>query len=172
MSFKFFKGNRISLQVLLPSLVCIGLIVVAYATVLGSPLRGRADAQQIANSTKTAVAMTAGALLNPFPTATVPTVTASAVPTFTSTLPTATPTVTRTPTKTPTLIQSPAPHTRQNERERPALATRVPPSVVPPTKIVATNPPPPTDPPAEPPTEAPTDPPVIDLPPVADTLIP
>src|SRR4026207_1176929 len=71
-----WKENRILQQVLLISMLCIGLLFLVYmVTFRRSPLG--ADAQRQANSTKTALALTAGPLLSPFPTSTAPTATPS-----------------------------------------------------------------------------------------------
>lgn len=170
MNSNFIKGNRVQLQVLLQILMCIGLILVAYAGIFGNTIRGSIDAQRSASSTKTAIAMTAGALMGPFPTATVPTATASNIPTITSTIPTPTPTATRTLAPTATLLQSPTPRTRDSNPAAPpaAVSTNQP---NPPTSA-PTDPPPPTDepPPATEPPAA-TDPPA-ELPPIIQTLIP
>jgi len=105
-----WKQYQIPLQVLLISILSIGLLFLVYLFGFKrSPLD--ADAQQKANSTKTALALTAGSLLNPFPTSTAPTPTPSDTPTITSTIPTATPTATRTPTQTPSLLPTFTPRT-------------------------------------------------------------
>lgn len=167
------KENRVPLQALLISILCIGLLFLVYLVAFRrSPLD--ADAQQHANSTKTALALTAGPLLSPFPTLTAPTPTASATPTITSTIPTATPTATRTPTKTPTLIPTFTPRTiiahstttrtstpvptstsrpTSTRTPVPVPPTSTPPVIIPPTDTpVNTQEPQPTEPPTEPPT--------------------
>ena len=166
------RKNRIPLQALLISILCIGLLFLVYMVAFRrSPLD--ADAQQHANSTKTALALTAGPLLSPFPTLTAPTPTASATPTITSTIPTATPTATRTPTKTPTLIPTFTPrtviaHSTTTRTSTPIpTGTSRPPSTRTPVPVPPTSTPviiiiPPTDTPVNTqgpqPTEPPTEP--------------
>ena len=117
------QQNRIRLQILFISIFGLGLLLLAYLFASRrSPLD--AEAVQGANSTKTALAMTAGALLGPFPTSTVPTTTASDTPTLTPTLPTVTPSVTRTPTPTQTLILTFT--TRTNQPRSTTLPTSIP----------------------------------------------
>jgi hypothetical protein len=178
------KENRTPVQVLLISMLCIGLLFLVYMVAFRqSPLD--ADAQLKANGTKTAVALTAGPLLSPFPTSTAPTVTPSDTPTITSTIPTATPTATRTPTKTPTLIPTFTPRTvvahstftstpiPTSTPRPPSTRTPVPPTNTP-VIIVPTDIP--TDIPPDtqvPPTSVPPTPIIeITIPPIIQTLIP
>ena len=74
----------------------IGLMIIIWI-LFGDPPND-ANAQKKASSTRTSIALTEKALLGPFPTATGPTRTASALPTITST---PTQTITNTPTFTP-----------------------------------------------------------------------
>ena len=94
-----FKENRFYMLVLRIAGFVIGLSLVLWITFNGRS--NDSGGQRTANSTRTALAMTAKALLGPFPTSTVATPTASDTPTSTPIIPTATPTVTRTPSKTP-----------------------------------------------------------------------
>ena len=99
MNFRYFRENRANAMILFGVLLILGLILAVYAlTSLESP--DAAGLQRDAKSTRTALALTAQALLGPFPTSTAPTATASEIssPTWT---PTRTPTRTRTPTSTP-----------------------------------------------------------------------
>jgi hypothetical protein len=178
------KENRISLQILFISILCIGLLLIVYAMGFRrSPLD--AEVRQEANSTKTALALTADSLLGPFPTSTAPTPTASDTPTLTPTIPTATPTITRTLTPTRTLIPTFTPRTQQPRPTGTGTAIAAPPTFRPSattapilptnTSIPPTNPPPDTNTPEPPPppTEQPTNPPqptdIID---VIKTLLP
>src|SRR6478609_1932480 len=135
------KEYRIPLQILLATLLCIGALLLVYAFAFKrSPLD--AEAQQKVNSTKTAIALTADALLGPFPTSTAPTVTPSDTPTLTPTLPTATPTVTRTPSPTRTLIPTFTPRTSVAGPTITSTSTPIPPTLRPTatrTRIVPTN---------------------------------
>lgn len=178
------KENRIPIQILLATLLCIGALLLIYTFAFRhSPMD--TEAQQKANGTKTALALTSGALLGPFPTSTAPTATPSDTPTLTPTLPTATPTVTRTPSPTRTLIPTFTPRTSEAHSTTTASpiipsGTPIPPSrtpvrptntsviIIPTNTQAATQPPPPTDPPTDPPT------PIIQitLPPIIQTLIP
>ena len=163
------KKNQTLQQVLLISILCIGLLFLVYMVAFRqSPLD--ADAQQKANGTKTAVALTAGPLLSPFPTSTAPTVTPSDTPTITSTIPTATSTATRTPTQTPTLIPTFTPRTIIPHATATRTLTPIPTHFSQPTSTTAPIVPtdtsiPPTEQPTDQPTEPPqpTDPPIIEI---------
>jgi hypothetical protein len=94
--------NRVFLQIL----IGVGLLVsltLLFSTVLGSlGTQDASSASRNANHTKTAVALTADALLGPFPTGTRPSPTATETASITPTA-SNTSTVTRTPSATPTL---------------------------------------------------------------------
>jgi hypothetical protein len=180
-----WKENPVPLQVLFVGLIGIGLILLlSIVAFWRSPLD--AGAQRKANSTKTALALTAGSLLNPFPTSTAPTPTPSDTPTITSTIPTATPTVTRTPTQTPSLLPTFTPRTviahstftsipiptgtpRPPSTRTPVPPTNTPVIIIPTNTSVDTQVPtsiPPTDPPTEPPTS------ILPTIPIIQTLLP
>ena len=147
MNLSLKKENRIYLPVLLGCLLCLFLSVLSYviifdrSTVLGLGVNSRVS------GTRTAIALTSGALLGPFPTGTRPTSTASKTPTITPT-PTLTPT--NTPTRTPRrfFIDTATPRASVPGDDSPPVAAPTNPPVQP------TNPPPPvvqpTNPPAQP----------------------
>ena len=97
------KQKKLSLNLLLQVVLSIGIIIVAYAvTFRSSRAFGLGTGSQNIEAIKTTLAGTAQALLGPFPTATVPTKTAS--PTAT-----ATPRISATPTFTPSMTFTPVP---------------------------------------------------------------
>ena len=99
MNFRNLRENRVNEMIMFAVLLRLGLILAVYVlTSQESPDAARM--QRNASSTRTALALTSQALLGPFPTFTAPTVTASEIPS-----PTSTPT--RTPTRTPTSTATP-----------------------------------------------------------------
>src|SRR6266496_1883185 len=111
------RENRYYLQLLRGSALFIGLIFVLWIA-FRVPTSG-ADAQKNAKGTKTAIAMTAQALLGPFPTSTAPTATVSDTPS-----PTWPPTLTATliPTRTPTPFTTGTPQTKAPHQQTTSLA--------------------------------------------------
>ncbi|MGB8982668.1 MAG: hypothetical protein WCC12_12395, partial [Anaerolineales bacterium] len=90
--------------------LCIGTILLIYTVAFGNPLRPDSETHRNANSTKTAIALTAQGLLGPFPTSTAFTSTPSPTPGFTPTGATSTPlVVTILPSQTPTRTRQPVP---------------------------------------------------------------
>jgi len=168
------KENRFYLQALKGIGLFIGLLIVSWI-VFRAP-NDNVDAPRNASSTRTAIALTAGALMGPFPTATGPTPTASKTPTITPTF-TSTPTSTLSPTPFRYFISTATPRTAvpRSNTAFPSIAsstvfaaTHTPIPPIQPTNTSAppaqpTDPPPtlipPTDPPPTP--VQPTDPPPL-----------
>lgn len=170
--------NRTRWFVLVQILLCMGLAFVAYGLVFNrSQVLGLEDQKNV-DSTKTALVGTAQALLGPFPTATVPTSTATDTATATpliSATPTMTASLTPSPSNTPTRFVSGTPRDSNSSGssgiQKPSSTPRATytnsapthaPTQLPPPTDPPTQPPPPTDPPIEPPqpTDVPTLPPI------------
>src|ERR1041385_5450291 len=143
------RENRFFLQLLRGSVLSIGLLLVLWITFRVPS--SSADAQKNSSSTRTAIAMTAQALLGPFPTSTAPTATVSDTPTVTLT---STLTATLIPTKTSTPFPTGTQRTKEPHQQTTSLApadtlipgatnTRAAPSDTP-FSPPPTNPPPPT----------------------------
>jgi hypothetical protein len=142
-------------QFLLGFLAVIFVFVLFYLIVLLEPSVSGLELFARANSTRTSIALTSGALLGPFPTATGPTPTPSRTRAPTST-PTATPSATPSPTPVRYFIDTATPRTLvpgfdQGSTLIPPQATNPPRQPTNPPQV--TRPPRPTNPPR--PTHAP-----------------
>ena len=150
------KENRVRLSILVQFVLCMGLVFVVYLLAF----KGRnafslgEDRQSSAASTRTAIAATIDALMGPFPTATLPTKTASPTHTATpriSATPTLTASATLTPSRIPTRFLSP---TSNHGTDLPSLfsaPTFGVPTLIPTRTLIVffpTNTPQPTIPPA------------------------
>jgi hypothetical protein len=165
MNFRW-KENPVSLQVLLGCLLLLFLATLSYVIFFVRPTVSGLELFARANSTRTSLALTSGALMGPFPTATGPTPTPSRTPSNTFT-PTNTPSVTPSPTPVRYFINTATPRTLVPRTDltstlAPPVPTSIPPTE-PPARPTSTSVPP-TDPPTRPtrtpvpPTDPPTQP--------------